>query len=291
MKRTTFRKGCLFSGILLFSILVLGPSGWACDEPDHPYYECSEEPDIKKVKLDYDNDIIYIYGNNFNEGTKAPVVTLGDQILLPVEGFTFTNHEIRVRFPQIEAGDYKLAVVTGETRHCKDKQSVKIAHDNEPSCPQPPPCTTCKDGEPGPQGPQGPQGEAGPQGPQGPPGADGKNGQDGAQGPQGLQGEQGPAGYLASTDWIVMSSDPVPITTDTPGWVSVKCPNETYRVTGGGYSSALPNLALTNVVVVVSKPFQDPTDSTWGWEVIGLVNDDSPAGHSLQVWAICVQVQ
>ena len=49
---------------------------------------CTEEPDIKKVKLDYDKDIIYIYGKNFTEGTYTPVVTLGDQKLTLVDGFS-----------------------------------------------------------------------------------------------------------------------------------------------------------------------------------------------------------
>jgi len=49
MGRMTFRKSFLLvSGFLLFSVLVLGQLGWACDEPDHPHDQCTEEPDIKK---------------------------------------------------------------------------------------------------------------------------------------------------------------------------------------------------------------------------------------------------
>ena len=88
MKRMTLRKGFLLSGILILSVLFLGQLGWACDEPDHAYDQCTEEPDIKKVKLDYDKDLIYIYGKNFTEGTHDPVVTLGDQKLTLVDGFS-----------------------------------------------------------------------------------------------------------------------------------------------------------------------------------------------------------
>ena len=77
-KRMVFRKGFLLSGILILSVLFLGQLGWAGDEPDHPYHQCTKEPNIKKVKLDYDNDLIYIYGKYFTEGTHDPKVTLGE---------------------------------------------------------------------------------------------------------------------------------------------------------------------------------------------------------------------
>ncbi len=151
-KRMTFRKSFLVSGLLLCSVLVLVQSGWACDEPDHPYYQCYDEPDIKKVKLDYDNNVIYIYGNNFEKGSYSPVVTLGDQ-KLTLTGVS--DDLIQAIFPEIEAGDYKLAISTAETRHCKDKQSVKIPHDHKPSCPEPTPTCppTCPAGPAGPAGP------------------------------------------------------------------------------------------------------------------------------------------
>ena len=139
-KRMTFRKSLLLSGILLFSVLVFGQLGWACEEPDHPYHECYEEPDIKKVRLDYDKDEIHILGKYFTYG-KKPTVTLGDYSLDVKE---YTDNEIITNFPALEAGDYRLTVKTGETRHCRDKQSVKVAHDNKPSCPPPPPPTPCE---------------------------------------------------------------------------------------------------------------------------------------------------
>jgi hypothetical protein len=193
MKRMIFRKVFLLSGILILSVLFLGQLGWACDEPDHPYYQCTEEPDINRVKLDYDKDIIYIYGKNFTEGTYTPVVTLGDLRLTPLPGFKYTDNELRLIFPEIEAGDYKLTVVTGETRHCRDKQSIKITHDNEPSCPPAPTCPpTC------PAGPKGDTGATGPQGLKGETGATGLTGATGPQGPAGATGAQGPAGAVGA---------------------------------------------------------------------------------------------
>lgn len=270
-----FRKGCLLSGMLLFSVLVLGQSGWACDEPDPNDYLCTEELDIKKVRLDYDKDEIHVSGKNFTNGGN-PTVTLGDDGLVVL---SYNDTEIVTTFPFVEAGQYKLRISTGEGRNCKDKHSVKIDHDNKPSCPPTPTCP-----EPCPPGPQGEKGEKGDKGDKGDPGTGGLQGEPG---PQGLGGPAGPAGATgatALTNWIVRSSDPVTIGTDTPGEVFVKCPDATFMVTGGGFSSY-----PTNVVVIESIPVQD-TDSTWGWRVIGVAGDDSPS-HSLQIWAICVQVQ
>ncbi len=68
MERMAFRKIFLLSVIFLFSVLVLGQSVWACETPDYNEYECYGELDIKKVNLDYDNDLIHIFGKNFGNG-------------------------------------------------------------------------------------------------------------------------------------------------------------------------------------------------------------------------------
>ena len=81
MERMTFRKSFLVSGILFFLVLVSGQSAWACETPDYNDYQCYEELDIKKVHLDYDKDLIYIFGRNFKNGA-FPVVTLGDDGLV-----------------------------------------------------------------------------------------------------------------------------------------------------------------------------------------------------------------
>jgi len=284
----------LSSLIFLVSVIALGQSGWACDEPDHPYDQCTEEPDIKKVKLDYDKDLIYIYGKNFTEGTYDPRVTLGDN---PLDVKQHTDTEIITNFPAMEAGVYKLTVKTGETRHCRDKQSVKIAHDNIPSCPPPAPICECPPGpkgdkgdkgDPGPTGPQGPQGPEGPAGPQGPVGPQGPAGPQGPQGPQGAagppgpQGPAGPQGPPALTNWIVKYSDPYPFGTDINFAVDfVLCP-QGFMVTGGGFS------ASTNAIVTESKPFQDE-NNIWGWHVIAVQGEGTT--FFIQTWAICVQVE
>ncbi len=282
MDRKRFRRIFLPSAILLFSALVLGHLGWACEEPDHPSTQCTEEPDIKKVKLDFDKDVIYIYGKNFNEGTHDPVVTLGDQQLTRLG---FSDEEIQVVFPPIEAGDYKLTVTTGETRHCKDKQSVKIAHDNKPSCPPAPPCEQCP---PGPQGPKGDTGPVGPAGPQGPEGAQGPKGDkgnqgdpgqqgiQGIQGPPGLAGPQGPAG-IAAFDTVGILGAVIP----DLGWVGTALCKDGFKVTGGGFISEDLN-------ITVSGPFDSNLkviDN--GWRVEATPTGPTPV---LQIWAVCACV-
>jgi len=311
MNRKRFRKMFLPGVVLLFSVLVLGQLAWACDEPDHPYNQCYDEPDIKKIKLDYDNDVIHIYGNSFEKGTHAPVVSIGDQEL------TVTWHsdgEILARFPEIEAGDYKVAVSTGETRHCKDKQSVKIPHDHKPSCP--PPSPKCEEGCVGPQGPQGPAGPQGPkgdtgatgpqgqqgpkgdkgetglQGVQGPPGADGAQGPVGPQGvagpagPQGPEGPQGPAGQGATATFETVRTlgEAMP---DGPGWGGTVLCTPGFKVTGGGFFSQ-------NLNITVSGPFdinlQEIKD---GWRVEGteIATSTTSLPTFLQIYAICIEVQ
>ncbi len=164
-------KGFLLSGILILSVLFLGQLGWACDTPDYNEYECYGELDIKRVSLDYDNGLIQIFGKDFKNGA-FPVVTLGD------DGLDVLDHDynkIVVRFPAMEAGQYKLHISTGESRNCKDKYSLNIPHDHKPSCPQPP--TPCP--EPCPPGCKGEKGD---------------KGDKGDQGIQGIQGEKGDKG-------------------------------------------------------------------------------------------------
>ena len=279
MKRMIFRKVFLLSGILILSVLFLGQLGWAGDEPDHPYHQCTKEPNIKKVKLDYDNDLIYIYGKSFTEGTHDPVVTLGDQKLTLN---WFSDDEIRVIFPPLEAGDYKLTVTTGETRHCKDKQSLKIAHDNEPSCPQPPPCEQCPPGpkgdtgQQGPEGPQGPAGPAGPQGESGTPGLPGANGQNGA---PGAAGPQGPAG-ISGWEKVVgqPSRDLIPEINMIKAFAD--CSESKKVVFGGGF------LCSKNMQVIESSPQDDGS----GWQVTAVLIGSILETQFCQAFALCAEV-
>ena len=287
MKRMTFRKGFLLSGILILSVLFLGQLGWACDEPDHPYYQCTEEPDIKKVRLDYDNDLIYIFGKNFKEGNHAPVVTLGGQELTRT---WYSDDEIRVIFPQIEAGDYKLAVSTGETRHCKDKQSVKITHDNKPSCPPPPPptCEKCPQGEKGDKGdtgPAGPQGEQGLKGLQGEKGEKGDKGDTGPQGLAGATGAAGPQGPSGIAGWDIVYLTIPEVTNELNQGklmeATAVCGTD-YKVTGGGFSQ-------NDLDITVNGPLDDKGRIIEnGWRAVGTIF--SGIKTTLTVYAICACV-
>ena len=312
-KRMMFRKSLFISGFLLFSVLVLGQLGWACDEPDHPYNQCTEEPDIKKVTLDYDKDVIYIYGDDFAKGSHSPWVFLGKDQLTPIHTDD-PDHVIKVVFPAIEAGNYTLTVVTGETRHCKDKQSVKIPHDHKPSCP--PPSPKCEEGCVGPQGPQGPAGPQGPkgdtgatgpqgqqgpkgdkgetglQGVQGPPGADGAQGPvgpqgvagpAGPQGPEGLQGPAGPAGIVA----FGIVNEPGSEVGESGVYRGTAHCKEGFKVTGGGFFS-------TGLIITISGPFE--TDSfgvlrviDYGWHVEGYTAFEAPSSP-LYIYAVCACV-
>jgi hypothetical protein len=307
MKRMNFRKGCLLSGILLFSALVLGQSGWACDEPDPNDYLCVEELEIKRVRLDYDKDEIQILGKNFNNGN-SPKLTLGDE---PLDVRWYNEKEIVTTFPFVEAGQYKLRISTGEGSNCKDKHSVKIDHDNKPSCPQPPPCTPCKDGEQGPPGPQGPAGPAGPQGPKGdkgdpsvksaeaitlPPGSSATASLNtdtsvltigvprGADGKDGAQGLPGPAGMPIFKTVFTLGE---PITDDASHLGGTALCGSDCKVTGGGFSQ-------NNLNITLSGPFDlvhDENNNVYnyvqidnGWRVEGR---GVPGNLSLTVYAVC----
>ena len=149
MNRKLFRTIFLPSVIFLFSVFVLGQSGWACDEPDYPDDQCYEQLDIKKVKVDQGK--ILIRGHHFDNGGD-PAVTLGGDVL---DVDSATGNDIVAWLPAgIEAGQYKLVVSTGDGRKCRDKHSVTIRHHEEPPCPPSPP--TCPEAcPPGPQGPPG----------------------------------------------------------------------------------------------------------------------------------------
>jgi hypothetical protein len=193
MKGKNFSKSLLLCGILFVSVFLLGQSVWACDEPGCNDSFCYEELEIKKVRLDFDNSLIHIFGKNFNNGG-SPRVTLGDDDL---DIISYDDKEIVTRFPAVEAGQYKLHVSTGGGYNCKDKHSVKIDHDNKPSCPTPQPtCEQKCECPPGPQGPKGDKGDPGPPGPQGEPGPAGPQGPAGPAGPTGATGPQGPAGPM-----------------------------------------------------------------------------------------------
>jgi hypothetical protein len=128
---------------------------------------------IKNVYVDFTNNIITIYGQNFNNGYQ-PVVNLGGTQLtlkLPYSGEMIEAY-LPLDFPD---GDHLLTITTGTAVKNYDAYALTI-------------------GAVGPEGPQGPQGQVGPIGPGGPPGPQGEQGPIGLTGPQGPQGLQGPQG-------------------------------------------------------------------------------------------------
>ena len=255
------------SVIFLISVLALGQSGWACDEPDYNDYMCVEELDIKRVRLDFDNDLIYIHGRNFDNGG-APTVTLGDFTLVVHK---HTGSEIVTNFPALESGQYKLRISTGEGRNCKDKHSVKIDRDNKPSCPPPPPTPICEC-PPGPPGPQGEQGPQGPQGEKGDKGDPGEKGEKGDPGPQGLAG-------MANLRIVSIAGE---VIADVGLGGTAPCPDG-FKVTGGGFFSQGLN-------ITVSGPLNDnlqAIDNGWHVEGTPFAKEDS----LLVIYAVCVEVK
>ena len=228
-----------------------------------------------------------------NVGTQDPVVTLGDQKLdlVDVDDFRYTDNEIRVIFPEIEAGDYKLTVVTGETRHCKDKQSVKIAHDNEPSCPPAPPCEQCPPGPKGEKGDKGDKGDPGPQGIQGLPGQDGAPGLPGANGQDGAQGPAGPAGPAGIVAFEIVEAQGGEIPDVRGYFVGIAYCSPGYKVTGGGFLQNDLNITLSGPYDVVGTGFKTIDN---GWRVEGTVVVEGTLvseAPSLRISAICAKVQ
>lgn len=281
MERITVRKSFLLSGILLFLVLVSGQSAWACETPDYNDYQCYGELDIKKVKLDYDNDLIYIQGKNFKNGA-FPVVTLGDEGLVV---HSYNDNEIVATFPAVEAGQYKLRVSTGDGDKCKDKQSLKINHDNKPSCPPAPPPAPCEQCPPGPKGEKGDKGDTGAQGIQGLPGNDGApglsgtNGTNGTNGAPGLPGPPGPAGI---SEWEKVVSQPsrelIPETNLIEA--SVNCTGSK-KVLGGGF------LCSENLQIIESSPL----DIGNGWQVTATLIGSLSERQFCQAFAICAEVK
>ena len=102
------------------------------------------KPEIFEVFVDYDNEIIIVVGDNFDD----PKVYLGDEGELLIDHSTKT--EIEAQLPAVPFGDYKLTVAQGQN----DKNTTFDL--------------TLIDAAQGPQGPVGPPGPQGVPGPQGP---------------------------------------------------------------------------------------------------------------------------
>jgi hypothetical protein len=134
MNRKAFRKISLPGVIFLFSVLVLGQSAWGCDDQDkggcdHPHHQCYPPLVIQSVDVVFDGtgqELISIYGENFDNGD-IPVVTLGGNEILDVN--LIGPKEIMATIPSpadFPHSDYRLVVSTGHGRKCKDKYSLTI---------------------------------------------------------------------------------------------------------------------------------------------------------------------
>ena len=155
MKRMTFKKALLLSGIFLLSTFMLVQLSWGCDDDDrwdrdcHDKWDCDHHsnpchpPKIQRVFLDYESDSITftILGKNFDKGA-LPVVTLGGIFDLTVDEALTDDNMIAATLSSIaekkvEFGDYRLVVSTCHDSACKDK----YCKDHGPNCK----CKYCKD--------------------------------------------------------------------------------------------------------------------------------------------------
>lgn len=160
-----------------------------------PAFAAKPDLIIEIVDVDFQTNIIYIYGENFTNGG-TPTVTLGGS---PLTVQSYISTEIRAILPlNTPDGSYLLKVVTGNASTQSGEFNVAIGAvgpqglqgDVGPQGIQ---------GEIGPIGPMGPAGPTGPEGPQGPQGIQGLKGDTGPAGPQGPQGPAGPKGDKGDT--------------------------------------------------------------------------------------------
>jgi hypothetical protein len=255
MKAKRIGKTFLSSLIFLISVLTLWQSGWACDEPTG---ECYEQLDIKWVDVDYDNKLIYIWGEHFDNGPiNPPVVTLAG---IPLRVDSSNWEWIVAQLPsvpdQIPYGQYRLRVSTGSGPKCKDKYSVKIhPAPPKPSCePSPPQCTcspeTCTYICPQPT----------------------------CTCPEVTFVTEIVSTVEFSEETIIVSDNEVK-TGNFKG--TAKCPDG-YRVTGGGFSLG------KSFGIIESKPSADGT----AWELVVEPKPDiTYAPSDVKVWAVCGKVQ
>ena len=150
MKGMIFKKAFLLGGIFLLATFMLVQLSWGCDDDDkwdrdhHDKWDCHrhgkpcQPPKIQSVDVDLENKKIVIHGQNFDNGAKPPVVSLGGSIKL--ELVTYTGNEIVAELPapeDIPDSDYRLVVSTCHGSECKDK----YCKDHGPNCK----CKYCKD--------------------------------------------------------------------------------------------------------------------------------------------------
>ena len=275
MKRMTFKKALLLSGIFLLSTFMLVQLSWGCDDDDrwdrdcHDKWDCDHHgnpchpPKIQRVFLDYESDSITftILGKNFDKGA-LPVVTLGgifdltvDEALTDDNMITATLSSIAEK--KVEFGDYRLVVSTCHDSACKDK----YCKDHGPNCK----CKYCKDHcskckdkyckeneykcrckdrysltIPGPEG------------------------------------QPGPSGILVSE--IVSNTGKPNFGVNENQYVGTATCGDGYTVTGGGFKSI-------NLKIIESRP--EPN----GWYVLGRITLEIEAEPTLTIYAVCAKIK
>jgi hypothetical protein len=163
---TKFLKSITFCLGIVVLVIAIGTPAFAVKPVPIPQLI------IEIVDVDFQTNIIHIYGENFNNGS-LPVVTLGG-VQLTVQTYSIT--EIQATLPSSTPdGSYLLKVVTGPASTQSGEFNVAI-------------------GAVGPQGPKGDKGDQGIQGIQGIQGLKGDKGDQGIQGLQGLKGDKGDQG-------------------------------------------------------------------------------------------------
>ncbi|OGP73909.1 MAG: hypothetical protein A2V86_03555 [Deltaproteobacteria bacterium RBG_16_49_23] len=267
MKTSSFRKILLHSVILFFFLSILGESAWGWGFRNRP---CHLSPEIQSVYVDFDHDLIFINGHNFD--TRAfPVVTIGD-IDLKVK--SYNRNEIVAILPEnIAEGDYKLVVSIGRGVRCQDEYCLTVGAVGSEGPPGP-------QGPQGLQGPQGPKGDKGDKGETGMPGPQGQQGVPGLPGPQGQPGPEGPPGQSGVLGWVIFSikANVNIVSRQIEG--SALCPAGS-AVTGGGFWGP------SSVRIYGSMPLKVEN----GWYVIGTWVGDAPPTNLVDIYAVCAQSQ
>jgi len=149
---------------------------------------------IDSAIVDFENEVIYINGDNF--GYEPEVFVDDIQLTVLNYGDTFIDAE----FPAFEPGTYRLMVSTTDSRYhrwkSKDTLSMTIGATGSPGEKGDPgdPGPKGDKGDPGTVGPKGEKGDKGDLGATGTKGDKGEMGDPGAVGPQGGKGDPGAVG-------------------------------------------------------------------------------------------------
>jgi hypothetical protein len=216
--------------------------------PPPPPPPPGQDVSITNVSVDFDNGVLYISGEHFDNGA-TPIVSLAGfgELLL---ANTPTDTQLEASLPILMAdGDYRLTVLTGPNAGQSDSYDLTVGAMG-PQGPTGEPGPQGEQGDQGPPGPQGPSGAPGPAGstgaagPQGVAGAIGPQGADGPQGPQGPAGSQGPAGVLTDSNQNTRGGNGALLSITTGQGNSAFGRSALQQTATGSFNSAFGNNAL-----------------------------------------------